>query len=60
MGKPKFALKLKANSKARCKIQREVITKREEELNKAVMWCKENNTRGWSAVKSGLFPLIKD
>ena len=34
--------------------------KREDELRNAVVWCRENNARGWSAVKSGLFPLIKD
>ena len=55
MGKPKLTLKLKANNKALCKIQRDIMTKKEKELNKAVMWCKENGTRGWSAVKSGLF-----
>lgn len=61
MGQPKYTLKLKPNNyKARNKIQREIINERENQLNKAVEWCKENGTRGWSAVKSGMFPLIKD
>ena len=60
MGKPKFTLKLKPSSKARNKIQREIINVKEEQLNNAVSWCRENNRRGWAAINSGLFPLIKD
>ena len=31
-----------------------------QELNEAVIWCKDNKLRGYSAIKSGLFPLIKN
>ena len=29
-------------------------------MEKAVYWCKENNKRGHTALKTGKFPLIKD
>ena len=31
-----------------------------EELKKAVMYCKENNCKGWAALNTGMFPLFKD
>ena len=33
---------------------------REEQLKDAVNWCQEHKCRGYSAIKSKLFPLLKD
>ena len=41
------------------KVRRNCITNRESQLQEAVAWCKENGCRGYLALKSGLFPLIK-
>jgi len=48
------------NNAAEAKVARKKINNREDQLNDAVKWCKEHNCRGYSAVKSKLFPLIKD
>ena len=31
-----------------------------KQLEEAVEWCRINNKRGWAAINSGRFPLIKD
>ena len=41
-------------------IARELINKKEAQLNEAVEWCRNNNKRGWSALQIGNFPLITD
>ena len=33
---------------------------RAAQLDEAVQWCKENECRGFAAIKSGLFPFIRD
>ena len=45
---------------AEAKVARKKITAKEEQLKAAVEWCGEHNVRGYSAVKSGLFPLVKN
>ena len=42
------------------KIARKRALEREEQLKKAVLYCNENNCKGYAAITSGLFPLIKD
>ena len=39
---------------------REGIRRKQQQLDDAVKYCTENGSRGWSALASGLFPLIKD
>ena len=41
-------------------VTRDNIEKRNQQLIMAVNWCKENSKRGWAALKTGQFPLIKD
>lgn len=48
------------NNQAEAKVARNKISRKESQLNEAVRWCKENKVRGYSAIKSGLFPLIKN
>lgn len=55
-----FKLKLKNESKAKDKVNRVKISERNKQLDAAVQWCKEHNCRGYAAINSGLFPLIKD
>lgn len=59
MGKP-WNLRIKPTNKARAAVRRDQISERESQLNAAVQWCQHNNKRGWAAINSGLFPLIKD
>ena len=33
---------------------------KDQQLAAAVEWCKTNDKRGWSALKTGGFPLLKD
>ena len=35
------------------------ILKREKQLEAAVKWCREHGKRGFSAISSGMFPLVK-
>lgn len=68
MGKPKFTLRLKGsvavigkpNSKAEATVKRSFINLKEKQIEDAVLWCKDNKKSGYSALKTGLFPLIKD
>ena len=55
----KFNLRLKPTSKAKSTIIREQQLLRECQLRDAVGYCTKNSCRGWTAVKSSLFPLIK-
>ena len=48
------------NNAAEAKVARKRIRTREQQLVEAVEWCREHNCRGYSAVKSKLFPLVKD
>ena len=58
--KPDFKLRIKPTSAARSLVMRDTIVQRNQQLDEAVEWCRENNKRGWAACNSGLFPLIKD
>ena len=48
------------NNKAEAQVARKKISNKEIQLNEAVIWCKQNKVRAYSAIKSGLFPLIKN
>ena len=50
----------KLNSKAEAIVQRKNINKKQVELEEAVKWCKINGKKSQSALKTGMFPLIKD
>ena len=39
---------------------RKRINAKTEQLKAAVAWCIENGARGYAALKTGQFPLIKD
>jgi len=41
-------------------ITQDNIERRNQQLTEAVKWCKENSKRGWAALKTGKFTLIKD
>ena len=76
MNTPNFKMRLKAmtpgssgskerrlsnpNNMAEAKVALRKISSREEQLRQAVNWCMENRCRGYSAIKSGLFPLVKN
>ena len=47
------------NNKAEASVARRSIERKTEVLEQAVEWCK-NNKRGHSAVKAGLFSLVKN
>ena len=51
--------KRRPNTHAEAIVARSNTKKKEAQLNAAVKWCKENNARGHTALKSGLFNLIK-
>ena len=55
--KPSFALRVK--SKDVLAVKRRLVDAREQELEYAVKWCQDNNSRGYAAISSGLF-TIKD
>ena len=40
-------------------LARKHLFAKQKQLRNAVKWCKENGKRGYAAVNSGLFPLIK-
>ena len=66
----KFSLRIKGtppmhrlsnpNNKAEAAVARSNIKKKRKQLDDAILWCQENNVRGHSAVKSGLFLLVKN
>ena len=52
--------KKKHNTLMHLGMYQERVTARREEIKAAVNWCKEQRCRGFKAISSGLFPLIKD
>ena len=40
-------------------VYQERVDRRKEQLDQAVLYCKDNDCRGWKALKTGLFPLVK-
>ena len=52
-------LKLHPDIKAKAKLVKALIVAKEE-LSRAVKYCQDKNVCGYSAVKTGLFPSIKD
>lgn len=52
--------KFKSSSKAKAEVNRKNYNKKLKQIEDAVKYCKENNCKGKSALKTGLFPLIKD
>ena len=58
--KPRFTLRIQRLSKARCVITREKQNQREKQFDDAVNWCRTHNTRGYAAIASGNFSLIRD
>ena len=56
----KYKLRLQPTSIPKSKILKDQQKLREKQLLNAVLYCQQNNCRGYTAVKSGLFPLIKD
>ena len=66
--KPKSKFRIRVNlkstlnpsSKAEAIIARKATNAKNEQLAKAMDWCRERKVRGHTAIKSGLFPLIKD
>lgn len=59
-GMARYALKIRAASISKAKLLKEQQKVRNDQLAAAVQYCRKNNCRGFSAVKYGLFPLIKD
>ena len=55
-----LSLNGKPNSKAEAILQRKHINNKEAQIEEAVQWCKTNGKKGYSALKTGMFPLIKD
>ncbi|XP_066924340.1 uncharacterized protein [Clytia hemisphaerica] len=69
MVKPKFEFKVKKrvvmvygkpSSKAEAAVKRKQINEKSAQIEEAVEWCKINGKKGYSALKTGRFPLIKD
>ena len=48
------------NNSTEAKVVRKKIVSKEEQLNQAVLWCRENKCCGYSAMKSGLCPSVKN
>ena len=64
---PKFKLRLnrcpqptRIRNKAGTAIDRKITDKRNEEIEEAVKYCQENGVNGHAALKTNLFPNIKD
>ena len=70
MSNKQFRLRISANlqnsrrschkNNAEAKVARKKITEKELQLKDAVEWCDKHNVRGYSAIKSGLFQLVKN
>ena len=41
-------------------VARDLQNAKNEQMDKALEWCRENTKRGYAALKTGQFPLIKD
>ena len=50
----------KPNSKAEGSVKRKSIEKKEIQIESAVSWCREHGKRGYAALATGKFPLIKN
>ena len=50
----------KANNKAEALVAQKMRERKAAQLQEACAWCIENNARGYKALSTGLFPLIKD
>ena len=48
------------NNQAEARVARKKISSEETQLIQVVIWCKQNKARGYSAIKSGFFPFIKN
>jgi hypothetical protein len=48
------------SSKAEATVARKRTNAKNKQLEEAVAWCLEHGKRGYAALKTGLFPLIKD
>ena len=60
LGKPVNRRLTNPNNNAEAKVARKRTSEKEEQLISAVRWCHEHDVRGYSAIKSGLFPLVKN
>ena len=70
MGITKFSLRLHENpaprtktkpeTKAEAAVYKKNITRKEQQIAAAVEWCQEIFERGRAALKTGMFPLIKE
>ena len=47
-------------NKAGAAIDRKIMDKKNAEIEKAVKYCQENNVNGYAALKTNLFPNIKE
>ena len=56
---PHYPWRVKPTSKIKQAINQNNVKKKAEEMKLAVQWCIDNNYRGWSAVKSENFLLLK-
>ena len=50
----------KPNSKAEGSVKRKSIEKKEIQIESAVSWCRKHGKRGYAALATGKFPLIKN
>ena len=41
-------------------ITRENVVLKQQQINEALIYCNENKCRGWKALNTGRFPLIKN
>ena len=48
------------NNQAEARVARKKISSKESQLIQVVIWCKQNKARGYSVIKSGFFPFIKN
>ena len=69
MGRVKFDIQLKLahpkkhwqkrKNKAYCQVTQDRFKEKQAQIGKAVQWCQKNGKRGWAALRTGKFPLIK-
>ena len=50
----------KRKSIAHATVNREFMNLECQQIEEAIRYCNVNNVRGWAALKTGQFPLIKD
>ena len=56
----KFNLRLNTTSRTKAELIKQEAKARKEQLRTAVQYCLDNNCRGCSAAKSGLFQGYKN